>query len=150
MKAFLAGLLSLFAITAFSADIIVYWDTPLRAATYSGYRIAWGPTNQTTFAFTNIVNGGFTTNTTILGLLEGETYKLRAVTLGTNGLNSGWSVPLIFTVPETPINIRLMSTTEVSINPNGPWLNIDQHFVAAATNTNLFYQTRLQWVASLR
>jgi len=72
----------------------------------AGYNIYYGVASGT---YTNMVNAGNATSTTISGLVAGVTYYFAATTYDSLGGQSGYSTEASYTVPPAPSNVQIRS-----------------------------------------
>ncbi|HUA38790.1 MAG TPA: fibronectin type III domain-containing protein, partial [Candidatus Sulfopaludibacter sp.] len=78
-------------------SVTLGWN-PATNANVAGYNIYYGSASGN---YTNLTFVGNVTNATIAGLAQGATYYFAATTLGTSGLESGYSSEVSYTVPST-------------------------------------------------
>lgn len=145
MKTILAALL-FSCISAFAWDGVLSWEINTNGV--SGYHVYVG-TNAGAYYVTYTVVGGPNTNLTIPNLTPGKTYYLGVSSTTSAGLESDITTNLVTLIPVPPVNLKLRSTTQVSLNAGGPWLDLTNVDVAvAAADTNKFYRSRLDWIKS--
>ena len=92
-------LMALCATTWASQNIALAWS-PNRPDV-AGYKIYYGPASRT---YTNSLDVGNTTNTTLSGLTEGTTYFLAATAYNASGFESDYSVEASYSIPSSTPN----------------------------------------------
>lgn len=100
----LSGGLALLCPTSVSAtqSVTLAWN-PVTGANVAGYKVYYGSASG---IYTNITSVGNVTNVTISGLTDGATYYFATTTLGTAGLESGYSSEISYTVPVPLIQVN--------------------------------------------
>ena len=112
-------MLNLLALLPFSSmatrTVSLAWD-PSTGTNVAGYHVYYG---VATGAYTNVVDAGDATNTTILGLEEDTTYFFAATAYDTSALESIFSNEINYTIPR-PTNPppTLDSLSSLAINAN--------------------------------
>jgi hypothetical protein len=76
-------------------SVTLAWD-PVISSNTAGYRVYYGIASRN---YTNIASVGNNTNVTIASLADGWTYYFAAITLGQDGINSGFSSEISYTAP---------------------------------------------------
>ena len=112
-------MLNLLALLPFSSmatrTVSLAWD-PSTGTNVAGYHVYYG---VATGAYTNVVDAGAATNTTILGLEEDTTYFFAATAYDTSALESIFSNEINYTIPRiTNTPPTLDSISSVAINEN--------------------------------
>jgi hypothetical protein len=120
---FLGAILILTALSApmhaFSANVTLAW-TPNTAPNVAGCNLYYGAASGT---YTDMVNPGTATSTTISGLVEGRTYYFAATSYDTLGMESDFSNEASYTVPGVFVPVvnvlRTLLTGEVVLDVIG-------------------------------
>jgi hypothetical protein len=99
-----------------SATLI--WN-PNTNSNVAGYNVYYGAVSG---AYTNMINAGNATNTTISGLVAGATYYFAATTYDSMGGESGYSTEASYTVPTTlsSMQIRAAAAGQFTLTVTGP------------------------------
>lgn len=92
-----AVLVSLFVCSLAKATLSVPLDwNPNTDPSVAGYNVYYGSASHN---YTNVINVGYTTNTVVGGLVEGQTYYFAVTAYTFDGLESDFSNEYIFLVP---------------------------------------------------
>lgn len=98
------------------ANVTLAWD-PSTDPTVTGYRLYYGPS---TGSYTNLLDTGPATSTTISNLMPAAVYHFAATTYNLAGLESAYSTEVSYAVPALPVNQppTLDPISDVTINQN--------------------------------
>jgi hypothetical protein len=107
------------------SSVTLAWDSE-SGTVIAGYRLYQGAASRT---YTNVINTGTATSSTVSGLVGGATYFFAITAVGTNGSESDYSSEISYTVP-LPTNSP--ATTELTITANSG--SISAPFVATFGN----------------
>lgn len=101
-----------------ATSVTLDW-TPSLSPNLAGYNIDYGVTNG---IYTQMVNVGNVTNTTISGLTGGMTYYFAATAYNSNGLQSVFSGQASYTMPATltELQIRAAPAGMLALTMTGP------------------------------
>ena len=91
----LFALITLPVTAAYAADVTLAWD-PNTEPGITGYKIYWGPSSGN---YTSSKDVGNNTSATITGLDEGKTYYFAATAYNSDGIESGFSRQISYTIP---------------------------------------------------
>jgi hypothetical protein len=113
--ALLAGLLILSGSSAtFAASVSLAWD-PSTDQTVVGYKLYYGPATR---SYTNSVDVGNSTSTTVSNLVAGATYFFAATAYDTTDVESDYSTEVSTTIPVPNQQPTLNTLANVTINEN--------------------------------
>ncbi len=100
-----------------AAQVSLAWDTSTDPIVAS-YKIYSGTSSS---IYSQNVNVGLTNTYTVTNLTEGQTYYFAATAIGSNGLESGYSNEVSYTVPlsQTISTITASAGTNGTISPSG-------------------------------
>jgi hypothetical protein len=109
-----AGLLP--SVSLADSSVTLTWDASLDP-TAAGYKIYYGVASR---VYTNSIDVGNTTVTTIPNLVAGNTYYFAATTYNSSGLESDYSTETSYTLPPIVVNVppTLNQPPDVTINEN--------------------------------
>jgi len=146
VKTLLSAVVLIIAISAALADnITISWDPPINTNGVTGYQISviTGVATAPIPVFQANISGIYSTQQMVTSLIPGTNYT------GTIRSMSGpylLSTPIStnFTLPSAPMNLKINSTMQQSITPNGPWEDVTNQIIeVAATYPRLFYRSKL-------
>src|SRR5436190_2154422 len=100
---------------ASGSNVTLAWNAS-SDPTVTGYNLYVGGVSH---AYTNIVDAGAKTSTTISNLVPGTTYYFAATTYTIAGLESQYSVEIAYTVPNPNVAPTLDPIVSLQINENG-------------------------------
>jgi hypothetical protein len=101
-----------------------------------GYNLYYGTVSQ---QYTNVIDAGNATNTTICGVVPGTTYYFAATSYTSSGWESTYSAEISYTVPPAPLPL-------VSIAPTSGGFNISVNGTAAFPYVILASSDLVNWV----
>ena len=110
--------------------VTLTWN-PSVATNVAGYKIYSGTTSHD-YAATNVV--GTTTNLTLNGLVEGQTYYFAATTYDGSGNESAFSSQASYTVPVTPVSLTSAAASSGNFSFNVAGADGNQYVVQASTD----------------
>jgi|SRR6185503_2722196 len=130
---------------ALADNITISWDAPLNTNGVTGYQVAVSTVSPPVPVFQANVSGIYSTQQVVTSLIPGTNYigSVRSMS-GPNILSP--PVSTNFTLPSSPMNLKINSTMQQSITPNGPWEDVTNQIIeVAATYPRLFYRSKLQF-----
>lgn len=136
---FLAGLALSHVRLAWGNSVTLAWNTST-STSVAGYHVYQGGVTGT---YTNTVNAGNTTNTTLSGLVAGATYYFAVTDYDSNGLESPYSNEVIYQVPVTngtPPVVNLTSPVNGTV-----WTAPASLTLQAGVTTNSHTITKVQF-----
>jgi len=130
---------------ALADNVTISWDPPLNTNGVTGYQVTviTGTTSAPVPVFQATVAGIYSTQQVVTSLIPGTNYTgtLRSMS-GPNLLSAPLSTN--FTLPSSPMNLRINSTMQQSATPYGPWEDVTNLTIeVVATNPRKFYRSKL-------
>lgn len=113
MKKILWGMLITFLLTLsciFAAEVKLQWDANTESD-LAGYKVYYGQTSRN---YGIPIDVGNITNAIVTNLTEGMTYYFAATAYSDSGLESPYSIEVVYTIPVTEI---ILPMTEVEVLP---------------------------------
>jgi len=145
LKPLLSAVVAVIGLSGALADnVTITWDPPLNTNGVTGYQItvSIGPTAPIPVFQANVA-GIYSTQQVVTSLIPGTNYTgtLRSMS-GPNLLST--PVSTNFTLPSSPMNLRINSTMQQSVTPYGPWEDVTNLVIeVVATSPRKFYRSKL-------
>ena len=145
MKTLLGAVVCMIGLAgAFADNVTISWDPPLVTNGVTGYQVTVSTGTVAPIpVFQANVAGIYSTQQVVTSLIPGTNYTgtIRSMS-GPNLLST--PVSTNFTLPSSPMNLKINSTMQQSITPNGPWEDVTNQVIdVAATYPRLFYRSKL-------
>lgn len=145
MKTLLGAVISMVGMAgAFADNVIISWDPPIVTNGVTGYQITVVIGITPIPVFQANVAGIYSTQQVVTSLIPGTNYTgtIRSMS-GPNLLST--PVSTNFTLPSSPINLKINSTMQQSATPYGPWEDVTNMVIeVVTTDPRKFYRSKLE------